>query len=139
MTIITEDTDICLNCSDEIVKMPYGLYGICNESNYIPLVKLKNYKQEEYLCVKTPYRDYIKNKYAQFKLYLPIKTITDNEAIIWIIKNILKNEGEKTIEELVKRIKLSNIEQTMKELTVNKFIFFNQNTKKYSHKSQSEL
>ncbi len=63
-----------------------GFIGLCNYSRYIHLTTLKLKKQEKYICVKPPYRDYIKNKYIYFKLSIPLFTITDNEVNDWINK-----------------------------------------------------
>lgn len=63
-----------------------GFIGLCNYSRYINLTTLNINKQEKYICVKPPYRDYIKNKYIYFKLSIPLFTITDDEVNNWISK-----------------------------------------------------
>ncbi len=63
-----------------------GFIGLCNYSRYIDLLTLKLNKLDKYICVKPPYRDYIKNKYIYFKLSIPLFTITENEVNDWINK-----------------------------------------------------
>jgi len=64
-----------------------GFIGLCNYSRYINLTTLNINKQEKYICVRPPYRDYIKNKYIYFKLSIPLFTITDDEVNNWISKD----------------------------------------------------
>ena len=130
---ILEDSNECIYCSHETQILDYGFLGICDSSGYIPLELLEKLKFEKYLCVKTPYRDYIKNKYTQFKLPIAIKTISDDEAIIWIITNVLKNEGKKSLEEIQQRFKVSDIEQIVEDLLKQGYLKFNKKTKLYTY------
>ena len=130
---ILEDSDECIYCSKETQNLDYGFLGICDYSGYIPLELLKKLKFKKYLCVKTPYRDYINNKYTQFKLPIAIKTITDDEAIKWIITNVLKDEGKKTLTEIQQRFKISNIGQKIEDLLEQGYLKYNKKTGLYTY------
>ncbi len=102
---------------------PDGFYGICSNSAFIPLTRIKENKQEEYLCVKPPFRDYIKNKYVYFKIMIPLKQITDDESYEWIFRRELM-KGDKTPEELKsklksKKMKLDEYDNIVKNLVDN--------------------
>lgn len=129
---ILENSNKCIYCKNETQVLNYGLLGICDYSGFIPLELLKKLRLEKYLCVKTPYRDYIKNKYIQFKLPIAIETITDDEAITWITTNVLKTEGEKSLEEIQKRLKSSNIEKIVEDLLKQGYLKYNKKTKLYT-------
>jgi len=129
---ILDDSNECIHCKNETEVLDYGLLGICDYSGFIPLELLKQLKSEKYLCVKTPYRDYIKNKYIQFKLPIAIKTVTDDEAIIWIITNVLKKEGKKSLKEIQQRFKITNIEKIVEDLLKQGYLKHNKKTKLYT-------
>ena len=77
---ILENSNKCIYCKNETQVLNYGLLGICDYSGFIPLELLKKLRLEKYLCVKTPYRDYIKNKYIQsFRYILENKDIMSLE------------------------------------------------------------
>jgi len=80
-------------------KYPDGFQADCTDSGFITFKILEKYKLDKYVCVIPPFRDYIKNKYLYFKLIIPLDTISDDNAFIWMIKRELK-EGQKSFIEL---------------------------------------
>jgi len=83
---------------------PDGFYGLCKDSAFIKLKLLEKLELKDYLCVSPPFRDYIKNKHAYFKIIIPLEDITDDEALGWIFNREL-SKGDKTYEELKTTLK----------------------------------
>ena len=110
---------------NKLLDFPDGFNGDCKSSGFISFETLNAYEDDDYLCIKPPSREYINNKIIQFKLAVPIESISDEEAINWIFERYLI-DGSKSYQELIelkpKKMSENKFKSVMQNLTENQIV-----------------